>query len=1480
MIKKRYMALEIEIGVKDQITKVIEGIDSRFANLESRAKELGKTISSEVSSSTSKAKNLADSVSMQIGTIEQLKKRLNEVIAIREKVKSKGNAATEEEHQALLRANKEYKNLTKEINEEEKALKELGKAFKDAFNDADKKINKVSDSFNKVEKDTGGLKEAFEKAGTAAAALFTVDKAIDFGKKVIEVRGEMQALEASFSAMLGSRENAQKLLQESIDFAATTPFDLQQVASGAKQLLAYGTAQEQVLGDMKMLGDVAAGLSIPLSQLIYLYGTLRAQGRVMAIDIRQFAMRGIPIYDELAKVMGVAKNEVAGLVSEGKVTFETVEQAFKNMTSEGGKFAGLTDSVFNTVNGKISNLGDSIYQMFNEIGKKTEGLMNTGLNVASSLVDNYQQIGRVIGDIVIAYGSYKAAIIATSAIHSVQAKIIARNAAIERAAVIGLNRAYMRKIALLRTIATLHATIKALNPFAIATAAAVTATVAFVRYAKSLSDGTRALKEYKKEREAANKLEEQAQKLIAQIEAESNSQKRTQYIDDLIKIYPQLLDKYDREKLLLMDIKQLKAEIAAINTNNVGDEIKKLQDEIKKREEWLNKYGSSSNVAMNASEQLAISNLRNKLAQYEKDYPEFFAPLGPEKPTTITTTETETKDKEYWENKKKEALGKLEKMTIEELGSNEGKLLIAEYQKATEMLEKYSFDQITKKLESDAEKLKEEQEKRLKSIEDFGKKSNDLIKSISDKESKIRQESISESWKKELADLESQKKELSAKALELGNAMDSIFTGNVNLSTRQGATLKTANIKGKKVLVTPVLPNGQTLSDEELQDYINNTLAKSSDILKGDTKKIVVGVGDEKSIKELEAIHKQYSAILKLIAEYENMAALDIEKKKAEEFDKLLSKYKVLDNQLKDLNDEYIANQSALLEGMTDENKTKVESALNELARSYREGIQGIYDALDTSEFSDPEWMKSLKDKTADELYNELVSLELLFDSLSSAMVLTEKDAIALNAKIEILKETLNDDKTGGAGWTDLYEILNNIGSSLSSIGDEIGGIAGNIVKNIGSITSTIGKFATSVKGLKDAVSEKDISGGISGVLGTIQAVIAAASWLNEVTDRAFQSYVKAAQAAYDYARALEDIEKESRKSALTNAFGTDEYKVFLENYANSLVGVNDVKERWAKIFAETPGLKGLFNEQYFIDNLFTQGKFTSDMRTDWQKFWGMDKNIATVEISSFFDEEGNLLGEKLKAWYEEYGEGMAENERKMVEEMIAAWEDYESSVEGIQSYIASLTGDIADDISKKMVDSFIKTGSAISDLSDYTQDFAANLAESIIKSMLLSEIFTPDNQDAIAKMIASGDTQGAIDLFNSLMEQSEELAPEIQRFLESLSLNIDSAQQTATAGGFQSMSQDTGNELNGRFTAIQISNSAIEEYNRQMSEHIASIRAKMDIQFPVIDDIRNIQAKSLLELMEINDNTKAIVKPIKEMNEKVNKINEKVSKL
>ena len=104
-----------------------------------------------------------------------------------------------------------------------------------------------------------------------------------------------------------------------IDTAAKTPFDLSGIASSAKQMLAYGSTVDNVVDELVMLGNVASGVGAPLQDIAYLYGTLRTQGRAFTVDIRQFAGRGIPIYEELAKVLGVTKDEVSCLVTEGKV---------------------------------------------------------------------------------------------------------------------------------------------------------------------------------------------------------------------------------------------------------------------------------------------------------------------------------------------------------------------------------------------------------------------------------------------------------------------------------------------------------------------------------------------------------------------------------------------------------------------------------------------------------------------------------------------------------------------------------------------------------------------------------------------------------------------------------------------------------------------------------------------------------------------------------------------------------------------------------------------------------------------------------------------------------------------------------------------------------------------------------------------------------------------------------------------------------
>lgn len=235
-----------------------------------------------------------------------------------------------------------------------------------------------------------------------------------FGADVINATGTMQQLQVSLSTILQDGEKASKLIEEIAQFAAKTPFELNDVAEGAKQLLAYGSSAGTVVDELSMLGDVAAGLQIPIGQLIYLYGTLRTQGRAMTVDIRQFAGRGIPIYEELAKVLCVSKDQVGELVTEGKVGFKEVEQAFKNMTSEGGKFNDLMENSAGTWPQRLSNIQDTLFQKLNDFGNKYKEVFEFGIGTAEELVEHLDDVISVIGGLIAAYGTYRAALIATA----------------------------------------------------------------------------------------------------------------------------------------------------------------------------------------------------------------------------------------------------------------------------------------------------------------------------------------------------------------------------------------------------------------------------------------------------------------------------------------------------------------------------------------------------------------------------------------------------------------------------------------------------------------------------------------------------------------------------------------------------------------------------------------------------------------------------------------------------------------------------------------------------------------------------------------------------------------------------------------------------------------------------------------------------------------------------------------------------------
>lgn len=237
---------------------------------------------------------------------------------------------------------------------------------------------------------------------------------------IFNTRSQFQQLEISFNTMLGSADKSKQLMDELIQTAAHTPFDLSSVTSGAKQLLAYGTEAKDVNKTLVQLGDIASGLNIPLGELVYLYGTTVSQGRMFTMDLRQFMGRGVPLAEEFGKILHQNTTEVQESVSKGKVTSDIFKEAIANMTQAGGRFGGLMEQQSKTLEGQWSNIGDSIQQMFNEIGKKSEGVFSSGLSIISAMVENWQEVIKVIGVATVAVGSYRASLMAAASIRKAE----------------------------------------------------------------------------------------------------------------------------------------------------------------------------------------------------------------------------------------------------------------------------------------------------------------------------------------------------------------------------------------------------------------------------------------------------------------------------------------------------------------------------------------------------------------------------------------------------------------------------------------------------------------------------------------------------------------------------------------------------------------------------------------------------------------------------------------------------------------------------------------------------------------------------------------------------------------------------------------------------------------------------------------------------------------------------------------------------
>lgn len=461
--------------------------------------------------------------------------------------------------------------------------------------------NAVHQTAERVEKDGNSIDDVIsniQKSMNIAIGGWSIGK---FVNQMMQVRGQFQQTEMAFKTMLQSEEKADALMKQLIRTAAVTPFGVEDVTEGAKQLLAFNVAAEDVNKTLIGLGDVAAGMGLNLKDLVMLYGTTIAKGKMDTMDLYQFLNRGIPIADEIAKVMGLdvtnAIKEVQKQIKAGKVTSDIFIQAMQSMTAEGSKFGGLMEAQSKTITGQISNIEDAIEQMFNELGKSQEGVINTGLGIVSTLVENWETVGKVLMTVVAAYGAYKAAVITMIAISKAQVAWESAKAFLSLA----------KSITTAKDAMALFNLVSSSNVLGLVLGAVAAGVTMFNLFGNSAEDAATKTSKFT---ESANEASSKVESLISILKtAKEGSKVYKDTIKELSNIYDNYgiaIDKINEDESNLVDVKQQEID----KSKELVEQIK-LEATERNRANAISKANEEYNNRVDSAQQALLGKLKD-----------------------------------------------------------------------------------------------------------------------------------------------------------------------------------------------------------------------------------------------------------------------------------------------------------------------------------------------------------------------------------------------------------------------------------------------------------------------------------------------------------------------------------------------------------------------------------------------------------------------------------------------------------------------------------------------------------------------------------------------------------------------------------------------------------------------------------------------------------------------------------------------------
>ncbi len=1186
-----------------------------------------------------------------------------------------------------------------------------------------------------------------------AAAYFSVRQAAQFSRQIIAIRGEFQQLNIAFETMLGNKEKADKLMKDVVSFAAVTPFQLTDVANGTKQLLAYGIEAENIIPTLKALGDVSSGLNVPMNRLILNYGQVRTQTKLTGRELRDFTLAGVPIIAELSKALNKSERDIQEMVSVGKIGFKDVEKAFVTMTSEGGRFENLMDKQSKTITGRISNLQDAIDVMFNNIGQQNEGIINDAISGANYLVENYEEVGRVIGDLIIIYGTYRTALMVVAAAQGLVAASATAGVYLEMTASLGKVTLAHKARAVAIGIETaaqsaLNAVVSA-NPYTIAAIALSGLVYAVYKYntAATLAEDIQEklnkaqeekIKQDEKERESVNKS-------IKTIKDETSTRTEKQKEIDLLQSkYPNIFKNLDLES-----VKNLKN----------ADALKKVNEELEKRNklEDENKLGRlQSNLKAledNRLEELRPKTLNSSGQTEARLYKNRVDALKEEiKQTKIKISENDRLAFNALSNGDKIAKKRKENQFLQSQSDSIGSRISSPFDPLNH--DKQAID----KTIADNNKLIAEWEKSLNNVKPL-RSQKDVLNDIKTTQKQInafRKQSITG-----LSDIDKQ---------NLEDAVKNLDEFKKELELLQGETVK---VKEKKELDTNKKIEDATYQSELLKLQMQeDSSEKSLALLKleGERRLTELKRQKEDTVKELTDGGESESKIKAFSDAYDSTikAQQDVNKANLDAFLKeQLDAYKTFEEQKAQLQSdankqiEFYQSQGTS-EGDPDKYLGKIKEVRKELSAALFELEKTKGDNVISELFSDTsrmtsqelenlviraeEFYQSIPDKDKnttkfkdirkriDEVKEKLLEVKPLFDEIAENIdiIFNPKSSEGdINKAIKQLIQNVNEAK----------EAVDFLGNAFSNLGDSFGSEA---LSNIGSVLSDIGNvIGETTQGAQ--IGDKLVPGGIGaavgGAIGFVSSIGSAISkWIDKGQEREIQKLqdrINALTSAY-----------ESLERAISKAYGASAANLIKQENEN------------------------LIQQRALIQKQIQEEQVKK--KTDQSRIDSWKDAIKQIDLALEDNKDKAIeviIGTSVKSAIEEFAQAYLD-----------AWSAGEDK--------AAAIGDVVKNMIKTAISTFAKD-----QISDEVEKFSEKLADAMLDGVLTSA-------ERLSLDALEQDINNKLNGFDGSLDQY---------------IKDKENERTASSKGFGSMSQDSSDELNGRFTVMTEHTNSIMESSKVM---------------------------------------------------------------